>query len=479
MKVLAINTNGDITYCTCPPDERGKGRCNHVDHQRDGETNQEFIERININREKLESEAVDNEFIGKNGATITTKPLRFTEEQLNNMEKIENKFQLDIPLSSDAYIEAPEPLWNDMDKNYFSELSGISIKNICGIIDGEVYFVKSNTSNYRIRNSALLSKNKILNLAEKDDTADLDEAIETLKDNGLEVATGIEELNNLSKRYNFEATRYISVLPYYMRQGTTDEEGKLIDNNLTSAYKYLLRNRSNPSGQQKAYERLLNNGALGKDKAKFAKGFREKSLADEFCGKSGVFRKFLSGNSISHSGRAVITPSIDIKFGEIAVPSTIAVDLFKPTILKQLLEEGKTDDEIDEWFSRYRVKQTNISEEYRKELEDRIRSKRVLMNRQPSLHISSLQSFRPRISNNASCQIRPEYCKAFGADFDGDTTTLYGINQDSIIPTVDKELDSKRDINTTVPRAINKSNILPSKDSLWGLMNILDKRSDK
>ena len=54
-KVLALNVNGNMTYCTCPPELRGKGRCNHIEHQYEGETPQEFVSRVELLQERLSS----------------------------------------------------------------------------------------------------------------------------------------------------------------------------------------------------------------------------------------------------------------------------------------------------------------------------------------------------------------------------------------------------------------------------------------
>lgn len=476
-KVLALNTNGDMTYCTCPPEMRGKGRCNHIAHQEVGETTAEFLARaetIEIQKPKP--------LIPEGDVLVTSKPLRFTPDQLKDMEQVRNRFQLDLESDKEQYIELGEPLWNDMDKNYFAQQTGFSVKNINSVISGESFAVLESNGACRVKENSVITReraNIILGIDNPEESHLSDDEIkDQLSALDIHVDTRVTGMNKFAKKFDFQATKQVYVLPYHMRQGVPNEDDDLIDSDLTAAYKYMLRTRANPDRQQIAYSALLDNSSLSKENARYNSGFKNKSLADEFAGKGGVFRAVLSGCSVPYSGRAVITPSTKIKFGEIAIPPSSAVDIFKPTIIKYLAEKGCDDEEIDYFFKKFRGKQNTIARDDLDELEHIIAHKRVIMNRQPSLHVSSLQSFKPRISNTATVQIRPEYCKGYGADFDGDTVSFYGINQEQIIPVVDRQLDAHNYENTRVPRHLEDSAILPSKDGLWGLLNILDKRSN-
>lgn len=469
MKVLAVNINGVMTYCTAPPELRGIGRCNHVAHQNEGESTEEFVERISNLQETLANEEKET-FIPYEGTEIQTQPYRMTEEEREKLIKIENRMQLDQNIEG-GYIELNEPLWNDMDKNYFSEMSGIHTKNINQILKGDSYIVLS-------------SENKKYPIGK---VLSLDIGEELLKNDNLdfELGTGVEDFNRFAKDiYNWEATRYIYVLPYYMRRGVgkdlgneEEDDSEEISSEITLAYKYLLRNHKDPNKQQLAYNSLLNNSAMSEDTARYTNGYKNKGLADQFVGKGGVFRACLSGSSIPYSARGVITPEV-MPYGEIKIPPSIAIDIFKPTLLEQFAYEGASVEEIDAYFREFRKPQTEIPEELRLDLERRVYGKRVIMNRQPSLHTSSLQSFRPRVSSDATIKIHPLYCDSYGADFDGDTVTVYGINLESIIPTVDRSIGAHNEINTHKPRSVETCAIMPSKDALWGLLNILDKRSN-
>ena len=489
-KVLALNKNGDITYCTCPEELRGTGRCNHIAHQNINESSQDFITRINEQQEKIQNNNLkdDNNFVPYEGTTITTNCYRMSDEEKVNSTKIENRMQLDQNIDG-GYIELEEPLWNDMDKNYFSNLSGIPASSITSILHEESYIVTSSEHpKYPV--------GKILPASIVEDKNDI--KLQTLSEEyGITFETGVTSMNKFAKEnYNFEPTKDVYVLPYYMRMGTgtlpnqsedelensldnessSDPYDEIISSDITIGYKYLLRQHKDPNKQQLAYEALLNNSALTKN-ARFADGYRRKSLADKFVGKGGVFRACLSGNSIPYSARTVVTPTVDMNYGEIKIPPAVAVDIYKPTLLQQFASENYTPEQIDDYFSKCRLPQTEVPQYIRDDLERRISDRRVIMNRQPSLHTSSLQSFIPKISDNATTQVHPLYCKSYGMDFDGDTCSLYGINQSGIIPTVDKSIGAKNPVNTHQPRSIHNSAIKLEKDALWGILNILDKRT--
>ena len=449
-KVLAVNIYGDMTYCSAPEDMRGKRRCNHIAHQETGETAAEFIQRAEEIQKNWEPS--QEKFIPDEGTEIETKPYRMTDEEKAKLTHIENKFQLDIPLEDGGYITTEECLWNDMDKKYFASKMGMSVAQINSVLHQEANIVvESDNPKFPIGKVVPLDKE--------------------LPD-GVEVDTGVQAMNDVSEDNGFEATKDIYVLPYYMRQGTAE-----VDSDITLSYKYLLRSHNDVNKQQEAYEALLNNKELEKDKRRNNGKWAKKSLADEFTGKGGIFRGYLEGGSIPYSGRAVITPTTDMNYGEIKIPPTMAVDIYKPTIIKELTSRGMSYDDIEKWTEKYRDEQTSISDQDIDELSSIISNSnvRAIMNRQPSLHTSSLQSFKPLISRNATVQIHPIYCKAFGADYDGDTVSVIGINSGNVSEIADRSIGARNKINTNIPRSQDKSSIQPSKDALFGLMSIIER----
>lgn len=491
-RVLALNINGDMTYCTCAPDQRGKGRCNHVAHQMDGESPEEFLERVEalIESGELQLGNVvgsddgdpfgDSAFIPYEGTTVTTRPYRMTDEDKEQLVKIENRMQLEREMGA-GYIELETPLWNDMDKNWFCQQVNVSKKSLNDVLYGNAQIILDG-------GNGKLGKWRIL----PNDT------LEDWKEHGYprgwdpdtKLGSGVLAVNQWAmETVGFEPTRDVYVVPYWMRMGISNhvndydtsasedavigDLGEEVSSDITVGYKYLLRTHANPDRQQIAYDALLNNGALPENLARWGNGFRNSSLADEFAGKGGVFRAVLSAGSIPYTGRAVAIPNANLKYGELAIPSSMAVDIFRPTILRNLSERGMSNDQIDAWIAHYRIPQQKISPRDKLELEEMIKDKRVAMNRQPSLHKPSFQSYHPIIASGVSVEVNPLYCKGYNLDFDGDEVHVYAFNNDDIIPVVDRSIDANLDVNTHLPRQQSKSTILPSKDAMFGLLSIL------
>lgn len=492
-RTLAMNDKGELSWCTCPPELRGHGRCNHVDHQMDGESMDDFINRIDEKRDELLRMADEKwqdpdsvgDFIPYEGTDVELKPYRMSEEERESLFRIENRMQLDQNIDG-GYMELEEPLWNDMDRNYFSQLSGIPAKRVQRVLYGEASIVLNGAGRDNLVGRVVNNET----LAEWEENG-----FPRGWPEGVRFGTGVSAMNEFARdQYDFEATRYVYVLPYYMRMGIKQHNytesssaedapvGDLdaVSSDITLTYKYMLRNHAHPERQQMAYDALLNNYALDSDHARYQRGYKIKSLADEFAGKGGIFRAVLSGTSIPYSGRAVITPNADLKFGEAAIPASMAVDIFRPSILDELAVKRRMSvEEIDDWIARYRMPQHLIKPEYKAELEEIIADKRIALNRQPSLHQSSFQSFRPRISHGATVEIHPIICKAYNGDFDGDEMSVYGFNSQSIISVVDRSIDASLPVNIRLPRAQDVLSIMPTKDGLFGLLNILERRSDK
>ena len=521
MKVLAMNIHGDMTYCTCPPELRGTGRCNHVAHQMEDESPAEFLERVEAMQEsgELHFESLIQEgdgdgsgisggsdqpfgekaFIPYEGTKVETRPYRMTDEEKQHLVKIENRAQLEQAMNG-GYIELETPLWNDMDKNYWCQQTGFNRKSLNQVLRGEAKIVlQSESSRFP---AGRVVANETLEQWEK-------EGYPRGWDKNCRMGTGVLAMNEYAEQAlpGFQATKDVYVIPYWMRMGIADhtqdyrsssadaaalgEPQEEVSSDITLAYKYLLRNHKNPDKQQLAYEALLDNSGLPDDYARFGNGYRNHSLSDEFAGKGGVFRAVLSGGSIPYTGRAVAVPNADLKYGELGIPASMAVDIFRPTIIHRLAEKNYGTDEIQAFMDRYRS--PYFSEKDRMELERLISDRRVAMNRQPSLHQPSFQSYRPRISGKSGpgrmkegdagyskpvrqsvcVEANPLYCKGYNLDFDGDEVHVYAFNADEILPVVDRTIDSGLEVNTRLPRQQHKSTIMPSKDALFGLLSIL------
>lgn len=519
--VLALNIRGELTYCSAPPEFRGKGRCNHIAHAEIGEEPKDFFNRIENLRKEAEDDFVvklgNNEFTflkfeDDDTANISTDVYRMTDEEKKELTKIEAKWQLEKDLNDNGYyIHTDTPLWNDMDKAKFAEISGMSVKGIDAVLNSEAVVITDSRDDERMKPGRLLS------------ASDADSVDEFYSKHQVGLGTGLEGMNELAENLGFKATTDIYVLPYYMRIGTVDQNGQPVESDLTVAYQYLFRNRTNPEKMQVAYSALLNNQQLDKDKARYDGRYKKKSLVDEFAGKSGIARGQLSGRNIPYAARAVISPDASVEYGDAAIPPSIAVDIFRPTLLKQFAKEGRSEEYIESYFKKYRVRQDEISQADRLDLEARIsggygndefyRARRVLLNRQPSLHRNSMQGYVPtiagvdrelkneigykfdkdklseeqrnRLSNGGymkgggTLQLNPLYYSGYNADNDGDTLTIAAINtsDEGLQEIVDKEFGKGNILNTRKARSLETSEILPSKESLYGIRHILKKRS--
>lgn len=145
-----------------------------------------------------------------------------------------------------------------------------------------------------------------------------------------------------------------------------------------------------------------------------------KSLADALKGKQGRFRRNLLGKRVDYSGRSVIVVDPSLKLYECGIPKEMALELFKPMIVRKLEERGVVDSER----SARRLVRAKSTEVY--EILDEIISDRpVILNRAPTLHRVSLQAFLPVLREGRAIAIHPMVCHAFNADFDGDTMSLH------------------------------------------------------
>ena len=172
---------------------------------------------------------------------------------------------------------------------------------------------------------------------------------------------------------------------------------------------------------QEAVDSLIFNGRVGKpvsDKS----GRPLKSLTDLVKGKKGRFRRNLLGKRVDYSGRAVIVVGPDLRIHECGIPKRVAMELFKPFVLSRLLhgsESSKT---------ARKLKKTIIEKEMPEAwevLEDVIKGHPVLLNRAPTLHRISIQSFIPRLVEGNAIQLHPLVCAPFNADFDGDQMAVH------------------------------------------------------
>lgn len=145
-----------------------------------------------------------------------------------------------------------------------------------------------------------------------------------------------------------------------------------------------------------------------------------KSLADALKGKQGRFRRNLLGKRVDYSGRSVIVVDPSLKLYECGIPKEMALELFKPMIVRKLEERGVVDSER----SARRLVRARSTEVY-EILEQITKDYPVLLNRAPTLHRISIQAFLPVLREGRAITIHPLVCVAYNADFDGDTMSVH------------------------------------------------------
>ena len=145
-----------------------------------------------------------------------------------------------------------------------------------------------------------------------------------------------------------------------------------------------------------------------------------KSLSDSLKGKQGRFRQNLLGKRVDYSGRSVIVVGPELKMHECGLPKDMAAELFKPFIIRKLLERGivKTVKSAKRIVER---KDTVVWEI----LENILKGHPILLNRAPTLHRLGIQAFQPRIIEGKAIRLHPLVCTAFNADFDGDQMAIH------------------------------------------------------
>src|SRR6267378_3789227 len=170
---------------------------------------------------------------------------------------------------------------------------------------------------------------------------------------------------------------------------------------------------------QEAVDALIDNGRRGR--AITGTGNRKlKSLSDMLRGKQGRFRQNLLGKRVDYSGRSVIVVGNDLKLNECGLPKKMALELFKPFVMRQLVERGLAHNIKS--AKRYVER---VSPEVWDVLEEVIKDHPVLLNRAPTLHRLGIQAFMPKLIEGNAIQIHPLVCEAFGADFDGDQMAVH------------------------------------------------------
>jgi DNA-directed RNA polymerase subunit beta' len=170
---------------------------------------------------------------------------------------------------------------------------------------------------------------------------------------------------------------------------------------------------------QEAVDALIDNGRRGRP-ITGAGGRPLKSLSDMLKGKQGRFRQNLLGKRVDYSGRSVIVIGPDLKIHQCGLPREMALELFKPFVMKELVKRGMSFNikNAKRMVERKVVEVWDV-------LEEIIKDRPVLLNRAPTLHRLGIQAFEPVLVEGRAIKLHPLVCGAFNADFDGDQMAVH------------------------------------------------------
>ncbi len=170
---------------------------------------------------------------------------------------------------------------------------------------------------------------------------------------------------------------------------------------------------------QEAVDALIDNGRRGRPVT--GPGNRAlKSLSDMLKGKSGRFRQNLLGKRVDYSGRSVIVVGPELKIYQCGLPKEMAIELFKPFVMKELVGRG-----ISQNIKAAKKLVERLDAQVWDVLEDVIKEHPVMLNRAPTLHRLGIQAFEPILVEGKAIKLHPLVCTAFNADFDGDQMAVH------------------------------------------------------
>ncbi|WP_337868892.1 DNA-directed RNA polymerase subunit beta' [Meiothermus sp.] len=253
----------------------------------------------------------------------------------------------------------------------------------------------------------------------------------------LEVVRSFRDSGNRPEWMVLEA---VPVLPPDLRPMVQVDGGRFATSDLNDLYRRLI-NRNNRLRKllsqgapemiirnekrmlQEAVDALLDNGRRGTPVTNPGSDRALRSLTDILSGKQGRFRQNLLGKRVDYSGRSVIVVGPQLKLHQCGLPKRMALELFKPFLLKKMEEKGIANNvkSARKMLERSR----DIKDEVWDALEEVIHGKVVLLNRAPTLHRLGIQAFQPVLVEGQSIQLHPLVCEAFNADFDGDQMAVH------------------------------------------------------
>ena len=246
----------------------------------------------------------------------------------------------------------------------------------------------------------------------------------------------IEAFRNSGNRPEWMILNVLPVIPPDLRPMVQLDGGRFATSDLNDLYRRII-NRNNRLGKlaemsapeiivrnekrmlQEAVDSLIDNGRRGRPVT--GAGNRSlKSLSSMLKGKQGRFRQNLLGKRVDYSGRSVIVVGPDLKIYQCGLPKEMAIELFKPFVIKELISQNKATNvkSAKKMVDRAQSEVFDV-------LEEVIKEHPVMLNRAPTLHRLGIQAFEPILVEGKAIRLHPLVCTAFNADFDGDQMAVH------------------------------------------------------
>ncbi len=395
-----------------------QGRINDI-----RETNDDFLRRYKSGEPLVELEAFDDGEL-ETEKDIENKIAKIIKENAKLLEEEEEIYQEQIELikKAQALFFNLEEKMLIADENLFKKLKEIYGEYFKGGMGAEAV------------------KELLKNIDCEKEVEELKSTVETSK--GQKRAKAIKTLKILSSFVNtnnkpeYMILDVLPVIPPDLRPMVQLDGGRFATSDLNDLYRRVI-NRNNRLKKlleldapeiiinnekrmlQEAVDALFDNGRRGR--AVLGAGNRPlKSLSDMLKGKQGRFRQNLLGKRVDYSGRSVIVVNPKLRLDQCGLPKQIALELFKPFVMKRLVDEDLATN----------IKSAKIMVERGDEkvwdiLEAVIKNHPVLLNRAPTLHRLGIQAFMPILVEGKAIQIHPLVCPPFNADFDGDQMAVH------------------------------------------------------
>ena len=246
----------------------------------------------------------------------------------------------------------------------------------------------------------------------------------------------VEAFSNSGNKPEWMIMTVIPVIPPDIRPMVQLDGGRFATSDLNDLYRRII-NRNNRLARllelgapdiivrnekrmlQEAVDALIDNGRRGRPVT--GPGNRAlKSLSDMLKGKQGRFRQNLLGKRVDYSGRSVIVVGPELKIYQCGLPKEMAIELFKPFVMKELVQNGTAHN-----IKSAKKMVERLQSEVWDVLEDVIKEHPVMLNRAPTLHRLGIQAFEPILVEGKAIKLHPLVCTAFNADFDGDQMAVH------------------------------------------------------